>query len=311
VTSNHYQTLGVAPAAEDAVVRAAYRALMRLYHPDTNPDPEAQARVREITAAFFVLGDPDRRAAYDALPQGDGDLWLPQGPWADEAQRGAPPLRNLGLAAVALALGLSVTVAVWPVREPQTRISPTPARAAPPIVVHAPPRPTMPAPIAQPVEPEVDAVSDSPAEEIDPVPPPSAAIASAPSRLPRQPEPARVREVVQAPVERARAKPAVAPAQPRPAKRGAQVAARCASGKAMGGPACQNDRRQEVERIAVNFLKQSLTHADRPKQQLLLSAQVRSKAARDLCRSAECVSNAYLRQIRETTAIMEARTPRR
>ena len=51
VNSDYYSILGVSPAAEDVVIRAAYRALMRHYHPDTNPDPEAQERAREITAA--------------------------------------------------------------------------------------------------------------------------------------------------------------------------------------------------------------------------------------------------------------------
>lgn len=62
LTSDYYSILGVTPAAEDVVIRAAYRALMRHYHPDTNPDPQAQDRVRAITAAFAVLRDPTRRA---------------------------------------------------------------------------------------------------------------------------------------------------------------------------------------------------------------------------------------------------------
>ena len=66
---SHYDTLRVVPWAEDAVIQGAYRALMRLYHPDANPDPEAQSRAREITRAFAVLSDPEKRAAYDALPR--------------------------------------------------------------------------------------------------------------------------------------------------------------------------------------------------------------------------------------------------
>ena len=66
MTANHYQILGVDPGAEGAAIRSAYRALMRVYHPDRNDDPEAQSRAREITAAFAVLGDPEKRAAYDA-----------------------------------------------------------------------------------------------------------------------------------------------------------------------------------------------------------------------------------------------------
>lgn len=62
---DHYDTLGVAPTSEDVVIRAAYLALMRRYHPDRNASAEALERARAITAAYAVLGDWDRRAEYD------------------------------------------------------------------------------------------------------------------------------------------------------------------------------------------------------------------------------------------------------
>ena len=65
-----YAVLGVSADAEPAVVRAAYIALVRQYHPDGKDDGEARARAEQrtkaINAAFSVLGDPDQRAAYDA-----------------------------------------------------------------------------------------------------------------------------------------------------------------------------------------------------------------------------------------------------
>src|SRR5688500_14770972 len=67
VTPNHYSTLGLSPASEDVVIRAAYLALMRRYHPDRNPSAEAAARARAIAAAYAVLGDPGRRAEYDDM----------------------------------------------------------------------------------------------------------------------------------------------------------------------------------------------------------------------------------------------------
>jgi hypothetical protein len=67
--------------------------------------------------------------------------------------------------------------------------------------------------------------------------------------------------------------------------------------------------RAEVERLATGFLKQSLDHADWNKQQLLLSARNRAATSRHLCRSDDCVTDAYLRQIRDTTTIMEGRIP--
>jgi hypothetical protein len=70
-----------------------------------------------------------------------------------------------------------------------------------------------------------------------------------------------------------------------------------------------DNRRAQVERIATGFLRQSLEHADASKQQLLMSASSRSAASRAACRSDDCVTNAYLDQIRETTAIVEGRSP--
>jgi len=67
--TDHYRTLGVAPQAEEAVIRAAYLALMRTYHPDgaaSEGDRDAaESRTKEINAAYAILGDPKRRAAYD------------------------------------------------------------------------------------------------------------------------------------------------------------------------------------------------------------------------------------------------------
>lgn len=65
VIPDHYATLGVPPTSHDAVIRAAYVALMRRYHPDRNPSAAAAARVRAITVAYAVLRVPRQRANYD------------------------------------------------------------------------------------------------------------------------------------------------------------------------------------------------------------------------------------------------------
>jgi len=137
VTSDYYAVLGVTPAAESVVISAAYRALIRHYHPDTNPDPEAQVKVREITVAYSVLRDARKRADYDAQRRGEGD------PWSDE-QRGepmdrprAPAMRGIGIAAAVLALGLVAAVWTWSQPDRSARLatpgqSPVePARSAP------------------------------------------------------------------------------------------------------------------------------------------------------------------------------------
>ncbi len=65
--SNYYAVLGVSPVSDDVVIRAAFKALMLKYHPDTNKSADATQRAAEINEAFSVLGDPQRRATYDYL----------------------------------------------------------------------------------------------------------------------------------------------------------------------------------------------------------------------------------------------------
>jgi curved DNA-binding protein CbpA len=60
-----YKVLQVDPEAEDEVVHAAYRRLARKYHPDLAAGPEAAARMLAINAAWDLIGEPDRRAAFE------------------------------------------------------------------------------------------------------------------------------------------------------------------------------------------------------------------------------------------------------
>ncbi len=65
MTPDHYATLGVSPTSEDVVIRAAYLALMRRYHPDRNSSAEAAERAQAITHAYEVLSNWKRRSEYD------------------------------------------------------------------------------------------------------------------------------------------------------------------------------------------------------------------------------------------------------
>ncbi len=60
-----YEVLGVSRNANADEIRKAYRALARKWHPDVNKEPEAGARFNEATEAYDVLGDPEKRKAYD------------------------------------------------------------------------------------------------------------------------------------------------------------------------------------------------------------------------------------------------------
>lgn len=61
-----YKILGVSPDASQEVVKKAFRALARKYHPDANlNDAELEAKFKEAARAYEVLSNPDLRAKYD------------------------------------------------------------------------------------------------------------------------------------------------------------------------------------------------------------------------------------------------------
>jgi DnaJ-domain-containing protein 1 len=63
----YYARLGIAPSADTAKIKAAYHRLAKEFHPDTNSNAQSKARFQTINEAYQTLGNPERRAAYDAL----------------------------------------------------------------------------------------------------------------------------------------------------------------------------------------------------------------------------------------------------
>lgn len=62
---DHYHALGLVSNAEPIVIKAAYKSLVSIYHPDKNSAPDAQEKIRKINAAYETLSDPIKRKAYD------------------------------------------------------------------------------------------------------------------------------------------------------------------------------------------------------------------------------------------------------
>ncbi|MCB9676483.1 MAG: DnaJ domain-containing protein [Alphaproteobacteria bacterium] len=60
-----YRALGVQRGADAETIRKAFKKLARKYHPDVSKEPDAEERFKEVNAAYGILGDPEKRKAFD------------------------------------------------------------------------------------------------------------------------------------------------------------------------------------------------------------------------------------------------------
>jgi curved DNA-binding protein len=85
---DYYNTLGVDKAASQADIKKAYRKLVRQYHPDVSKHKDADAKTKELNEAYDVLGDAEKRAAYDELGRaprgGPGGGFQPPPDWGTQ-----------------------------------------------------------------------------------------------------------------------------------------------------------------------------------------------------------------------------------
>ena len=86
MATDYYKTLGVSRTADEKEIKTAYRKLARKYHPDVNPnDKSAESRFKEISEAYDVLGDSEKRPLYDQY----GANW-------DQAAQGGVSAEDVG-----------------------------------------------------------------------------------------------------------------------------------------------------------------------------------------------------------------------
>ncbi|MEO8176842.1 MAG: DnaJ domain-containing protein [Sphingomicrobium sp.] len=300
MTPDHYATMGLAPTSQEVVIRAAYVALMRLYHPDRNPSAEAAAHTRAINDAYAVLGDPERRAEYDKMRM--EAAWVP-----DQPPKARSPSALFAAAAITL-LALAVFLFVRaPLPSPEQ-----PFGASNEEVSAAEPG-------ALPLSFDPQAVFRSATRQQKeqrpelPLPPPMARVASRPAPVaPVSPviRPSIVPVLAQSrpappqpttPPPRPRIEvPAVAPAP--------QPSFSCNFARTRGEiTVCNHTYLAALDRQQAILYSESWGRADSATRAKLLRSHGQFIARRDNCRSESCTHGVYLSRLRQISSIMKSR----
>jgi len=115
---DYYEVLGVNRSASEAEIKRAFRKLAFQYHPDHNREDGAEDKFKEISEAFEVLSDPDKRASYDRFGHmgggfgpgfGDSDIFRGFGDIFDAFFGGATTTRRGPQRGTDLRYGLTIS----------------------------------------------------------------------------------------------------------------------------------------------------------------------------------------------------------
>ena len=78
---DYYQTLGITKNATEAEIKKAYRKLALQYHPDRNKGKDTEGKFKEVTKAYEVLSDPQKKQTYDQFGHAAFEQGAGQGPF--------------------------------------------------------------------------------------------------------------------------------------------------------------------------------------------------------------------------------------
>ena len=95
---DYYKILGVSRDASQEDIKRAYRKLAHKYHPDVSKAPDAETKFKEMKEAYEVLGDPEKRRAYDQLGSGyrQGQSFEPPPGWESQFDFGREGFSGFG-----------------------------------------------------------------------------------------------------------------------------------------------------------------------------------------------------------------------
>ena len=150
---NHYEELGADRGTEAAVIEAAYRVMMRRYHPDVYPGPKSEAdqKSRALNAAYEILKDPEKRRAYDASLGPPPPAWQAR-PIALPGAPAAPKRRIFAFAVLAAAIATAIFGFAYFRDRHATSSQVAVAAYVPPAPAAEPPAAAAPAALEKPAE---------------------------------------------------------------------------------------------------------------------------------------------------------------